>query len=103
MSDCVNYECTHTQHAIFYISKKISKLTSDRSVWIRRYCYETFTGHKQHKKQVTLNMLPKLLPSLERRMRTHWYPKLINISLTSVFSSTDFELNIHVVTNVYKY
>ena len=36
-------------------------------------------------------------------MRTHWYPKLINILLASVFSSTDFELNIHVVGNVYKY
>ena len=36
-------------------------------------------------------------------MRTHYYPKCINKSLASRYSSTGFELNIRVVGNICKY
>ena len=69
-------------------------LFKKRSMWIRRYCYQTFTRHKPVQRLNNNQLSISFHASLSRRMGTHRYRKSINKSLASRFSSIDLELKI---------
>ena len=102
MPDCLNYESTHPNmlHFIFLKLGKRSTLKGQCGLEDIVMKYLTNLNQSNH---INTKLSISFHASFSRRMRTHWYPKLINKSLASGFSSTDFELNILVVGNIDKY